>query len=49
MFHVQKIPQTEWFSDYQQCVQVVTHDDTKTHKLAAHLYDRKHYTLHYHN
>jgi hypothetical protein len=42
-------PKTEWFSDYQQEVQSLTKANTNTTKLVAHLYDRKHYTFHYHN
>ena len=42
-----KIPTTEWFSEYQQYSQLLTHANTKHNKLVAHLYDRKNYTLHY--
>ena len=41
------IPKTKWFSEYQKELQALTHDNTKTHNLIAHLYDRKNYTLHY--
>ena len=43
------IPKTEWFSEYQKVLQLLTHANTKTNKLVAHLYDRKNYTLHYRN
>ena len=43
------IPKTEWFSEYQKELQLLTHANTKTNKLVAHLYDRENYTLHYRN
>ena len=43
------IPKTEWFNEYQNEVQALTNANTKNHKLVAHFYDRKNYTLHYCN
>ena len=40
------IPTTEWFSEYQQELQILTHANTQTHKYVAQFYDRKHYTSH---
>ena len=42
-------PNKEWFSDYQKEVQALTHANTTTTKLVAHVYDRTNYTLHYRN
>ena len=43
------IPKTEWFSEYQKELQSLTHANTTTNKLVAHLYDRATYNLHYRN
>ena len=41
------VPKEEWFSEYQEELQILTKANTKTNKLVAHLYDRTNYTLHY--
>ena len=43
------VPKEEWFSEYQEELQILTKANTKTNKLVAHLYDRTNYTLHYRN
>ena len=43
------IPKTEWCSEYQKELQLLTHDNTNTDNFQAHLCDREHYTAHYRN